>query len=554
MELSKKKKIEKNEIYEIVIEDMTEAGEGLGKIDGYPLFVKDAIVGDTIVAKVVKAKKNYGYGRLEKVLSPSEYRVASPCPVARQCGGCTIQALSYEKQLDLKYKKVKNCLERIGGFSKEEIEEKMEGIYGMGVPYHYRNKAQFPVGTDKEGKLIAGFYAGRTHNIIENTDCLIQNVKNKEILDIVLSYMEKNHVKPYDEKQHKGCVRHILTRVGYVTGEIMVCLIMNGSAKQLKKKEELVEELKKIEGMTSIVLNYNSEKTNRILGDECETIWGRDYIVDYIGEVEYQIGPLSFYQVNPQQTKRLYDKVMEYADLKGEEIVWDLYCGIGTISLFLAQKAKKVYGVEIVEGAIDDARKNAKRNGMNHTEFFVGKAEEIFPMQYEKSQEKADVVVVDPPRKGCDAVLLDTIMTMAPERVVYVSCDPGTLARDLRILCEDMYEIKRVAVYDQFCHSMHVETVALLTRKKDVERIDIEMAVDKEDVTEKATYQKIKEYVKEKYGLNVHTKYIAEVKRKHGLPMHEAPNKVEVPKKEYPACPEEKAEAIEDALSYFQLI
>lgn len=554
MELSKKKKIEKNEIYEIVIEDMTEAGEGLGKIDGYPLFVKDAIVGDTIVAKVVKAKKNYGYGRLEKVLSPSEYRVASPCPVARQCGGCTIQSLSYEKQLDLKYKKVKNCLERIGGFSKEEIEEKMEGIYGMGVPYHYRNKAQFPVGTDKEGKLIAGFYAGRTHNIIENTDCLIQNVKNKEILDIVLSYMEKNHVKPYDEKQHKGCVRHILTRVGYVTGEIMVCLIMNGSAKQLKKKEELVGELKKIEGMTSIVLNYNSEKTNRILGDECETIWGRDYIVDYIGEVEYQIGPLSFYQVNPQQTKRLYDKVMEYADLKGEEIVWDLYCGIGTISLFLAQKAKKVYGVEIVEGAIDDARKNAKRNGMNHTEFFVGKAEEIFPMQYEKSQEKADVVVVDPPRKGCDAVLLDTIMTMAPERVVYVSCDPGTLARDLRILCEDMYEIKRVAVYDQFCHSMHVETVALLTRKKDVERIDIEMAVDKEDVTEKATYQKIKEYVKEKYGLNVHTKYIAELKRKHGLPMHEAPNKVEVPKKEYLACPEEKAEAIEDALSYFQLI
>jgi len=465
MSLTEKKKIEKNDIYEIVIEDMTEAGEGLGKIDGYPLFVKDAIVGDTIVAKVIKAKKNYGYGRLEKVLISSEYRVAPPCPVARQCGGCTIQALSYEKQLDLKYKKVKNCLERIGGFSREEIEQKMEGIYGMDVPYHYRNKAQFPVGTDREGKLIAGFYAGRTHNIIENTDCLIQNVKNNEILDIVLSYMKKNHIKAYDEKQHKGCIRHILTRVGYVTGEIMVCLIINGSAKQLKKKEELIEALKKIEGMTSIVLNYNSEKTNRILGDECETIWGRDYIVDYIGEVEYQIGPLSFYQVNPQQTKRLYDKVMEYADLKGEEIVWDLYCGIGTISLFLAQKAKKVYGVEIVEGAIDDARKNAKRNGMNHTEFFVGKAEEIFPIQYEKNHERADVVVVDPPRKGCDAMLLDTIMAMAPERVVYVSCDPGTLARDLRILCEDAYEIERVAVYDQFCHSMHVETVVGLQRK-----------------------------------------------------------------------------------------
>ncbi|MGN0467087.1 MAG: 23S rRNA (uracil(1939)-C(5))-methyltransferase RlmD [Lachnospiraceae bacterium] len=482
MSLTEKKKIEKNDIYEIVIEDMTEAGEGLGKMDGYPLFVKDAIVGDTILAKVIKAKKNYGYGRLEKVLSPSEFRVAPPCPVARQCGGCTIQALSYEKQLDLKYKKVKNCLERIGGFSKEEIEEKMEGIYGMEIPYHYRNKAQFPVGTDKDGKLIAGFYAGRTHNIIENTDCLIQNVKNKEILDIVLSYMKTNHVKPYDERQHKGCVRHILTRVGYVTGEIMVCLIINGSKKQLKKKEELVESLKKIEGMTSIVLNYNSEKTNRILGDECETIWGRDYIVDYIGDVEYQIGPLSFYQVNPQQTKRLYDKVMEYANLKGEEIVWDLYCGIGTISLFLAQKAKKVYGVEIVEGAIDDARKNAKRNGMTHTQFFVGKAEEIFPMQYEKNHEKADVVVVDPPRKGCDAVLLNTIMDMAPERVVYVSCDPGTLARDLRILCESAYEVEKVAVYDQFCHSMHVESVVLLSQRKADDYVEVELELSELDL------------------------------------------------------------------------
>lgn len=340
----------------------------------------------------------------------------------------------------------------------------MEGIYGMDLPYHYRNKAQFPVGVNKDGNLIAGFYAGRTHNIIENTDCLIQNVKNKDILEIVLAYMKKNHVKAYDEQQHKGCVRHILTRVGYVTGEIMVCLIINGSAKQLKKKEELVEKLREIEGMTSIVINYNSEKTNRILGSECEVLWGRDYIVDYIGDVQYQIGPLSFYQVNPQQTKRLYDKVMEYADLKGEEIVWDLYCGIGTISLFLAQKAKKVYGVEIVAEAIDDARKNAKRNGMTQAEFFVGKAEEVFPMQYEKKREKADVVVVDPPRKGCDRTLLDTIMAMAPERVVYVSCDPGTLARDLKILCEDSYEVEKVAVYDQFCHGMHVETVVSMSK------------------------------------------------------------------------------------------
>lgn len=461
---SNKKRIEKNEIYEITIEDMTEAGEGLGKISGYPLFVKDAIVGDVILAKVVKAKKNYGYGRVEEIISPSKDRIMPPCPVARQCGGCTIQALAYEKQLELKGKKVKSCLERIGGFSKEEVEQKLEGIYGMEQPYHYRNKAQFPVGTNKEGKLIAGFYAGRTHSIIENTDCLIQNEKNVPILDIILHYMRVNHVTAYDEKTHKGCIRHILTRVGYVSGEVMVCLIVNGSKKQLKNVGTLVDELQKIEGMTSIVLNYNSEKTNRILGNECETLWGRDYIVDSIGDVEYQIGPLSFYQVNPKQTKRLYSKVLEYADLQGDETVWDLYCGIGTISLFLAQKAKKVYGVEIVEEAILDARKNAKRNGMEQVEFFVGKAEDVFPEQYKKTNERADIVVVDPPRKGCDRVLLDTILSMAPQKIVYVSCDPGTLARDLKVLCEREYAIEKYSVYDQFCHSMHVETVVMLTK------------------------------------------------------------------------------------------
>ncbi len=452
---------EKNQLIQVTIDDIGTNGEGVGHVDGFALFIKDAVIGDVVEAKILKVKKNYGYARIETIIQAGKDRVEALCPVASKCGGCSLQHLSYEKQLEWKFNKVKNCLERIGGLV--GIEEKMEPIYGMEEPYYYRNKAQFPVGTDKEGRLITGFYAGRTHSIIENTHCLIQAKVNEEILKVVMDYARKNNISAYDEKTGKGLLRHILTRVGFQTGEIMVCLIINGGKKQLKNLDALVDKLTKIKGMKSITLNVNKERTNRILGNKIISVWGQDYITDYIGDVKYQISPLSFYQVNPKQTQVLYGKALEYANLQGEETVWDLYCGIGTISLFLAQKAKQVYGVEIVPQAIEDAKKNASLNGFDNVEFFVGKAEEVLPREYEKNGVYADVIVVDPPRKGCDASLLDTIVKMNPKRVVYVSCDPATLARDLKILGEDGYQVEKVSVVDQFCHSTHVETVCLLS-------------------------------------------------------------------------------------------
>ena len=454
--------MKKNEMTNVIIEDIGVNGEGIGKVDGYTLFIKDALIGDEIEAKVIKAKKNYGYAKMMKILKASDHRVAAKCPVARQCGGCQIQELSYEEQLRFKEKKVRQNLERIGGFSPEFIDKVMEPVCGMEEPFYYRNKAQFPFGTDKEGHIITGFYAGRTHQIIPNKECALGVKENKEILEILVDFMEKYHVSSYNEETHKGLVRHALIRYGFTTKEIMVCLVINGD--KIPHSEKLVENLCKIKGMTSITYSVNKENTNVIMGKEIGILWGQGYITDYIGNVKYQISPLSFYQVNPAQTEKLYGLALEYAQLKGNETVWDLYCGIGTISLFLAQKAKKVYGVEIIPQAIEDAKNNAKINGIDNAQFFVGKAEEVLPEQYEKNKVYADVIVVDPPRKGCDETLLDTMVKMNPERIVYVSCDSATLARDLKYLCERGYVIKKARAVDQFPMTVHVETVAVLSR------------------------------------------------------------------------------------------
>ena len=449
----------KNDIVTLEIVDCGTDGEGIGKADGFTVFVKDAVIGDTVTAKIMKAKKNYGYGRLMEILKPSPYRVEPICPSARQCGGCQLQAVSYEEQKAFKEKKLRGHLERIGGFK----ELPMEPLIGMDEPYHYRNKAQFPVGRNKEGRIVTGFYAGRTHAIIENRDCALGIPQNKEVLDRVIAHMEKYNIAPYDEMTGKGLVRHIFVRYGFFTGELMVCLIINGQ--DLPHQKELVEKLGEIPGMTSISLNINKKRNNVILGDKVKTIWGKEYITDKIGDISYEISPLSFFQVNPHQTWKLYSKALEYADLHGEETVWDLYCGIGTISLFLAQKAKFVRGVEIVPAAIEDARRNAHLNEIDNVEFFVGKAEEVLPREYEKNGVYADVIVVDPPRKGCDEMLLKTILKMQPKRVVYVSCDSATLARDLRFLCDNGYELKKACGVDQFPQTVHVETVCLLSRK-----------------------------------------------------------------------------------------
>ena len=573
-----KSEFKKDDCVTLHIEDIGTGGEGIGKADGFTFFVKDAIVGDVIEAKIMKLKKNYGYARLMKVLTPSKDRVEPKCPVARQCGGCQIQEMRYEAQLAFKQKMVQNNLERIGGLSDFE----MYPVIGMETPYAYRNKAQFPVGEDKDGNIVIGFYAGRTHHIVEQTDCCIGAPENGEVLRKVKAYMQKNQIRPYNEEHHSGIVRHILIRTGYHTKEIMVCLIVNAAkASCLKNAEQLTESLREMDGMTSVMVNFNTEKTNVILGKKSEVLWGQPYIEDFIGDVKYQISPQSFFQVNPMQTEKLYAKALEYAGLTGNETVWDLYCGIGTISLFLAKNARKVYGVEIVPQAIEDARNNAKRNGIDNAEFFVGKAEEVVPAFYEKALKQVqdseagksirpDVVVVDPPRKGCEEVLLETIVKMQPQRIVYVSCDSATLARDLKFLSANGYAVKKVQPVDQFGHSVHIETVVLLSHKKPDGHINVKVEfgegegkvpldniakrAEEYKPKERVTYKMIKEYIEAKYSFKVHTAYIAEVKRDLGLPMYDAPNAVEELKQPRKHPTAEKVEAIKDALKHFDLI
>ena len=577
----------KNDCVELTIEDIGVSGEGIGKVDGYTLFVKDTVIGDVVRVKIMKAKKNYGYARLMDIIKPSKDRVEPACPIARQCGGCQIQAMNYNAQLKYKQKLVKDNLLRISGLT-EGVDYEMCEILGMDTPFRYRNKAQYPVGEDKDGNIVMGFYAGHTHSIIAcpDDDCMLGHSDNAFILNAVKEWMKEYRVRAYNENIHKGTVRHVLVRTGYHTDEVMVCLV---TKKMLRKEaaDGLVKAIQKLKlNIASLVVNINKEDTNVILGKECITLYGRPYIEDYIGDIKFQISPLSFYQVNPKQTEVLYNKALEFAGLKGNESVWDMYCGIGTISLFLAKKAGKVYGVEIVPQAIEDAKNNAKINNIDNAEFFVGKAEEVVPAFYKKqtgvqsdndstdSKEydmtRPDVVVVDPPRKGCDKKLLDTIVSMTPDRIVYVSCDSATLARDLKLLVEYGYKVEKVQPVDQFGNTVHVETVVLLSHKKPDGHINVKVEfgegegkVPLDNIAKRAesykpkervTYKMIKEYIEAKYGFKVHTAYIAEVKRDLGLPMYDAPNAVEELKQPRKHPTPEKVEAIKDALKHFEVI
>lgn len=456
--------IRKNEEFDILIEDMSEDGEGIGKVEGYTLFVKDAVVGDFVRARVTKTKKSYGYARVAQVLKPSPYRVTPRCLVAAPCGGCQLQSLSYERQLLFKERKVRGQLQRIGGFADPPVRP----VLGMEEPYEYRNKAQFPIGRSRDGRIVAGFYAGRTHSIIETPHCYLGSPVNEEVLKAVIRWMERYGIEPYDEERHQGLVRHVLIRIGEAvrTGreirQLLVCLVING--KKLPHARELVQELLLVPGMTSISYNSNTERTNVILGPDVTHLYGEGFITDTIGDLRYRISPQSFYQVNPGQTEKLYATALSYAGLTGRETVWDLYCGTGTITLFLARQAKDVRGVEIVPAAIEDARANAAANGIGNARFYVGRAEEVLPRVYQEEGKRADVIVVDPPRKGCDEALLRTILQMGPKRVVYVSCNPATLARDLRILCDGGYELLQVQPVDMFAQTVGVETVACLSR------------------------------------------------------------------------------------------
>lgn len=529
--------MEKNEIITLTIEDISDEGLGIGHVqaegclsgdtaaradEGMAVFVKDSMVGDRLRVRIVKTKKTYSFGRIEEIISPGPDRVLPLCPAARSCGGCQIQEMSYPAQLRLKENKVRNNLRRIGGISlpDEECRGSDSGqqgdkpeyltpygssedtakeaavfcpIIGMDRPYHYRNKAEYPVGRDKSGRLIAGFYAGRTHTVVDGRNCVIGIEENQPILDTVLAWMDRFHVPEYQEETGKGLIRNIMIRCGFATGQIMVVIVVN--ADRLPHEKELVQTLQNtlaqsispdegnvgassentghtghtgriwpVRRVTGIILNTNKARTNVILGRKNRTLWGSDSIEDRIGDVRYHISPLSFYQVNPAQTSRLYETALSFADLTGKETVWDLYCGIGTISLFLAEKARMVYGVEVVPDAIANAVENAKLNHIDNVRFICGKAEDVLPQEYKEHQIRADVIVVDPPRKGLEANVIDTIASMNPHRVVYVSCNSATLARDLKLFAEKGYKTVKVQPVDMFPHSVHVETVVLMSR------------------------------------------------------------------------------------------
>jgi 23S rRNA (uracil1939-C5)-methyltransferase len=458
----------KNDLLTVTIEDLTKDGEGIGHADGFTLFVKDALIGDKVLARVTRPKKTYAFARVEKILEPGACRTAAPCPEARRCGGCRLQEMDYAAQLAWKRKLVKDTMTRIGGLPELEVRP----VIGMDEPYRYRNKAQYPVGmVEKNTRLAAGFYAGRTHTLIPVTDCLLTPAENARILETVLAFAGKWRIPAYDEKTGRGLLRHILVRKGFATGQILVCFIING--RELPHSEELVDELRLISGVTSICLNINTKRTNVILGSRVIPLWGDPWIEDVLGGLRFRISPLSFYQVNPVQCEKLYSEALKAAALTGKETVYDLYCGIGTISLFLARHAKAVYGVEIVPDAIRDAKENAERNGIENAHFYTGAAEDLIVRG--RFDEKtpcphANVVVLDPPRKGCAPELIDAVLRMAPERVVYVSCDPATLARDLKRFYEGSGNVRYTPAYaqpvDMFPQTTHVETVCLLSRKK----------------------------------------------------------------------------------------
>ena len=504
---NKEQSLQKNDLIMLEITDLTEEGQGVGKKDGLVFFVKDSVMGDKVEARILKVKKNYAYAKVENLLEASPYRIAPLCPVAGKCGGCQLQHLSYEKELAWKEDRIAQSLIRIAGLSPEEVERKKEGILG-GVLSRYRNKAQYPVQNGmkiREEKTVSGrvpveckknpedeqesyaslrmgFYGFHSHRIIETKDCLINSAENPLILNCIKDWAKKYKVSGYEEETGKGLLRHIFLRKGFSTGEILLCLVLNGKSlphgKELwERMQDLslsVEEGGQVQGsIVGLCVNINEGQGNAILGRETRCLYGKDSIEDKIGELSFSISVPSFYQVNPVQTEKIYGKALEYAALTGEETVWDCYCGIGTISLFLAQKAKQVYGLEIVPEAIENAKKNAEKNGLQNAEFFVGAAEEVLPRWVEEQKREGkdvgnlvDVVSLDPPRKGCDEACLSAVLELSPKRIVYVSCDPGSLARDMKYLREGGYKLEKWVGIDNFPRTGHVETIALLQKEE----------------------------------------------------------------------------------------
>lgn len=536
----------KNEIYEALISDYTAEGQGVAKIDGCAVFIPNAVFGEKCRIRIEKVGKTWASGKIVEILERSPHRINRACPVAKKCGGCAFQHITYEEETRLKAQRVRDCLNRIGGENLEEIP-----ILSAPTTECYRNKAQYPVSA-QNGRAYAGFFQAGTHQVIENDRCLLLPEEMDAVKDTVIAYMNRFHVPAYDEKSHTGLVRHIYVRRGAVSKQVLVCLVVNGNS--IPQAHRLVAELKKIPGFTTLVLSVNKEKGNTILGSEFIPLFGPGYIEDTLCGLHFRLSARSFYQVNHHQAQRLYEAAIAQAEITKEDTVLDLYCGVGTITLCMAKAAGQVLGVEVIPQAVEDARDNARRNGIENARFFCGDAGQA-ALELEQSGIRADVVVVDPPRKGLNGDTIEALSRFAPRRIVYVSCDPATLARDVALLKERGYRVKNAMAADLFPRCAHVETVVLLSRKDVYERIKFDVNVEdlQGRASSTATYSEIKAYILEKYGLKVSSLYIAQIKDKCGFEKRDNYNIGEGKSKEL-ICPPEKEQAIMDAFRHFGML
>ena len=540
----------KNQIYEALVTDYTAEGQGVAHIEGCAVFLPNAIAGERVRVRIEKAQKTWASGKIVEILEKSPHRVNRECPVAKLCGGCDFWHMDYAEETRLKAERVKTCLNRIGG-------QQLETVPILAAPtcYGYRNKAQYPVAV-KKGRAFAGFFRAGTHEVVENSRCRILPPEADLVKDKVIDYVNQYRVPVYDETTHTGLLRHIYVRRGAVSGQVLVCLAVNGE--KLPKAQELIRRLKTVPGFTTLVLSVNTRKGNAVLGDKSITLHGPGYIEDTLCGLTFRLSPRSFYQVNHHQAQRLYETAIAQAEITKQDTVLDLYCGVGTITLAMASAAGKVIGVEVVPQAVEDARDNAKRNGIENAEFFCGDAGQA-ALQLEREGVRPDVVVVDPPRKGLNADTIEALSRMSPRRIVYVSCDPATLSRDVALLKERGYELKTAQAADLFPRCAHVETVVLLSKGEiDSKNIRVEFSLEDMDMSEfqdGATYPQIKAYVLEHAGLKVSSLHISQVKRKCGL---EVGKNYNLPKSEdarqAPTCPPEKENAIREALQYFGMI
>ena len=540
--------MDKGAVYEAEITDYTAEGLGVARVEGVAVFVPNAVAGETCRIRIEKIGKTWAAGKIVEILERSPHRVNRECPVAKLCGGCDFWHMDYEEETRLKANRVRDCLNRLAGENLDTVE-----ILAAPEIRGYRNKAQYPV-TSKKGRAFAGFFRAGTHEVVENSRCRILPESADRVKDCVIAHLNRFRIPAYDEETGRGLVRHIYVRRGWVSGQILVCIVVNG--RTLPHAGELIAELKKIPGFATLTLSVNTKKGNAVLGSEFLTLYGPGWIEDTLCGLTFRLSPRSFYQVNHDQAERLYRTAISLAEITGKDTVLDLYCGVGTITLAMAGHAGHVIGVEIVEQAVEDARENARRNGIENAEFFCADAGKA-ALALEEKGIHIDVAVVDPPRKGLNADAIEALTRMTPRRIVYVSCDPATLARDVALLKQRGYRLEKVRAADLFPRCAHMETVVLLSRKTPDDTIEVDLDLDELDITSaesKATYQEIKDYVLKEFGLKVSTLYISQVKRKYGIEVGEHYNISQKENQKVPQCPKEKEDAIRAALEHFAMI